>query len=176
MKSNIVLSRFKFYAAIIFMLFCSLFIFGCTPSTTEPARDISVDNLQVLSNTPTQPYTFKASDSDFITVHGILVVLDPMSMIPAHDDGVYLVPMPDDQSTTGIPQFEVGTVPQADVDETRGEFVFTNIKPGQYAVVVLTPGGSQIPIRYSDSGSYAIITLDSSQINTTVDIGRLTLP
>lgn len=176
MRSNILIKKTSLYYFILILLLISSFISGCTASTTESGREVSVDNLQVVLSTPTQPYTFETSDSGFITVHGILVVLDPMSMIPAHDNGIYLVPMPSGQSISGIPQFEVGTVPQADVDEIGGEFVFTNIEPGQYAVVVLTAGGSQIPIRYSNSGNYAIITLDSSQLNTTFDVGRLTLP
>jgi hypothetical protein len=171
------LSRiFDLFSTIIIFLLISTFISGCDLSINETPREISVNNVQAGLSTPMQPQIFGTSDPGYITVRGVLVVLDPMTMIPAHDDGVYLVPLPSDQSTTEIPQFDVGTVPQAEVDEVVGEFVFTNIEPGQYAVVVLTAGGSQIPVRYSDTGNYAIITFDSSQLNTTVDMGRLTLP
>jgi hypothetical protein len=86
------------------------------------------------------------------------------------------VPMPADDPIAAIPQFEVGKVPQADVNEMDGEFVFNNIQPGQYAVVVITSGGAQIPVRKMESKDYAIFTLDASQADSTVDIGYLTLP
>jgi hypothetical protein len=150
---------------------------ACSGNTPEATRQVVIGEVQVTVVSPTQEnYVFKTSEPGTITVHGQLIVLDPMSMVPASEDAIYLVPMPIDDPIAAIPQFEVGTVPQADVNEINGEFMFTNIQPDQYAVVVITPGGAQIPVRKMDTKSYAIFTLDASQVDTTVDIGFLTLP
>ncbi len=166
----------RIHFAATFLIATLLIISGCSSAASETPRQVTISNVQVQISTPTQPYAFKTSDPGTITIHGTLVVLDPTSMMPSPDNGIYLVPMPTDQANTSIPQFEVGTVPQAEVDEISGEFSFTNIQPGQYAVVVMTPSGSQIPVRYQENQSYAIINLDASQKDTTVDLGHLTLP
>jgi len=150
---------------------------ACNNASSEPTREVSINEVQVTVSAPSpQPYMFKTSEPKSITVHGDLVVLDPMTMIPAPNDSIFLVPLPVDQPISVIPQFEEGTVPQAEVDERVGEFFFTNLQPGQYAVVVITNGGAQIPVRYMDSASYAIFTLDSTQVDTTFELGNLTLP
>ena len=174
MSSHLLLRK----PAILFIVFLllTLSFTGCANTNADPTREVSISNVQIATITPTPPYAFVKSDPGYTTLHGMMVVLDPISMVPAQDDGIYLVPMSADQPISGIPQFEIGKVPQAEVDEISGEFTFTNIEPGQYAVVVLTEGGSQIPVRYSESGNYAIITVDASQKDTTVDMGYLTLP
>jgi hypothetical protein len=165
-----------------FLISCLLFILivsqvACSGNSTEPTRQVVVGEIQVTITAPTQDtYTFKTSDPGAITVHGDLIVLNPTAMVPASDDSIFLVPLPADEPISTIPQFEVGKVPQADVNETNGEFVFTNLQPGQYAVVVVTSGGAQIPVRNMGSSSYVIFTLDSSQADSTVDIGSLSLP
>jgi uncharacterized protein (DUF2141 family) len=98
-----------------------------------------------------------------------------MTLIPASDDAIYLVPLPDAGIST-IPHFEKGTVPQAEVDETTGEFMFTNIQPGSYAVVVVTKSVAQIPARFYPTGNYAIINVEASQVDTTIELDKLSLP
>jgi hypothetical protein len=103
------------------------------------------------------------------------LVLDPISLVPAEDDAIYLVPIPDAGIST-VPEFEDGTVPQAEVDERTGEFLFTNVQPGQYAVVVVTRGGAQIPARFFNADGYAIFDVDASQSDTLVELGNLSFP
>jgi len=150
---------------------------ACSGSSTDATRDVVLDDIQVTMPAPTvEPYVFRTSASGAITVHGTMIVLDPMTIVPAPNDSIFLVEIPADQPIAGIPQFTEGTVPQADVDERVGEFIFTDIQPGQYAVVVITLGGAQIPARFQTTQTYAIFTLESSQVDTTVEIGNLTLP
>ena len=150
---------------------------ACTNNTPKATRDVVIGDVQITVVPPTEvPYLFKTSEPGAISVHGDLVILNPMSMIPADQDSIFLAPMATDAPISGVPQFEVGTVPQADVNEVNGEFMFTNIQPGQYAVVAITVGGAQIPVRYMETASYAIVTLDASQVDTTVELGKLTLP
>jgi hypothetical protein len=163
--------------AFIALLALIVLLAACNGGAADGTRSVSISEVQVTIAAPgMEPFVFQTSEPGTITVHGLLLVLSPMSIIPAHDDAIYLVPLPADQPVTGIPPFETGTVPQAEVDERTGEFTFTNIQPGQYAVVVITAGGAQIPARYRENASYAIFTLDASQADTTFELNQLTLP
>ena len=155
---------------------------GCQPAATETVIIETViteaqSTVPAQSNTAMEPYDFAVSDAGYITLHGLLVVRDPLSMLPAPDDAIYLVPVgAEGQGVSGIPQFTPGEVPQADVDERTGEFVFINIEPGKYAVVVLTKGGAQIPTRSMEDGSYSIITFSEDSVDQFVELGSLSLP
>ena len=155
---------------------------GCQPAAAptqivenvvnQPPTEAPAQNNETLA-----PYEFAESEPGFITLAGKLVVRDPTSMLPAPDDSIYLVPVgAEGQGVTGIPQFTPGEVPQADVDERTGEFVFINIEPGKYAVVVITMGGAQIPTRSMEDGNYAINTFTEEDIDQIVELGSLSLP
>jgi hypothetical protein len=156
-----------------------------TACQTDITATVSVDSeLVVISkgspgpgNPTMEPYEFATSRSGYITLHGQLVVRDPLTILPGPDDAIYLVPMDSEgEGVTGIPQFTVGEVPQADVDERTGEFLFIDIEPGKYAVVVLTKGGSQIPTRNMDDGTYSIFTFTVEQQNQSIELGSLSVP
>jgi hypothetical protein len=70
----------------------------------------------------------------------------------------------------------VGEVPQADVNEVDGTFVFTGIKPGKYMVMVVTKNGAQIPARYYQDKQLAVVTVDESGKDKTTDLGLLSFP
>lgn len=170
------------FFAIVIISLISLTIAGCQPAatSTEIIENVVNDPQPVEpanNDTGFEPYEFAQSDPGYITLHGLLVVRDPTSMLPAPDDAVYLVPVGGEgQGVTGIPQFTPGEVPQADVDERTGEFVFVNIEPGKYAIVAITMGGAQIPTRSMDDGNYAIITFLEDEIDQVVELGSLSLP
>ena len=125
---------------------------------------------------PTEPFAFKTSDPGKITVHGILVVFDLFMMAPDPNDAIFLVPIPSGNAVSTIPLFTMGEVPQAEVDERTGEFYFTNIEPGRYAVVVLTNADAQVPVRNADDSSLAIFTAEESDRDTTIELDIVTLP
>jgi hypothetical protein len=123
-----------------------------------------------------EPYAFKTSEPGTVTLHGLLAVMDPLVLMPASEDALYLVPLTSGESAPStIPPIEKGKTPQADVDERTGEFRFTNIQPGQYAVVIVTLGGSEVPARNFDTGNFAIITVTEADLNQTIDLGVLML-
>lgn len=129
------------------------------------------------SGLPTlEPYIFKTSQPGTATLRGILAVLDPVVLMPAPDDAIYLVPLAGgEQGPSTVPPIEKGKTPQADVDERTGEFTITNVQPGQYAIVVLTMGGSEIPARDFETNNLAIVTIKESDLDNTVDLGHLAL-
>jgi len=48
--------------------------------------------------------------------------------------------------------------------------------PGRYAIVVLTTGGAQIPARYYDEGSLAILNIKNEDIDKIIELEFLSLP
>lgn len=158
-----------------FLTACQKTEVSLTPKTG--IIDIQVTNVPIPLPTTIQPYIFRTSQPGTATLHGDLVVLDPVT-IPAHDDAIYLVPI--DQDSPGvlaIPQFTKGEVPQADVDERSGEFMFTDIKAGRYVVVVVTMGGAQIPARTMDgSRNLVIVKVDETFLDKITEIGTMSLP
>lgn len=178
---------FLFLSSILMLVFLA----GCSGAKSTQGvgiTDIKITTEPNSSSTqvaptrkPTipslEPYKFKKSDAGKITLHGILAVIDPITILPASDDAIYLVPLDGESSgAMTIPQFTPGDVPQADVDERTGEFVFTNIEPGRYAVVVITQGGSQMPARKFDDKTLAIYNFDTSSQGKMVELGTLRLP
>ncbi len=125
---------------------------------------------------PMEPFAFKPSDPGKITLHGVLIVFDLFMMAPDPNDGIFLVPIPSGNTVSTIPLFTIGEVPQAEVDERTGEFYFTNIEPGRYAVVVLTNADAQVPARNSDDSSLAIFTVEESDRDAKIELGHVTLP
>ncbi len=167
----------KYFRGIVTLFLVSILLISCNKASSTPPRQVVINQVQVTVAPPTAaPHTFKTSDPGFVTVHGTLNVLDPLTLVPAPGDSIFLVPMPTDAPISGIPPFEVGKVPQAEVDESTGEFLFTNISPGQYAVEIVTSGGAQIPVRFLGNNNYAIFTLDASQVDKTIDVGQLSVP
>lgn len=146
-----------------------------TMSPTSGMVEVIVTEQPPAPKKPDPP-AFKTSHPGTIAVHGVLLVLDPLTVLPDSNDAIFLVPIPSGEGITTIPPFKVGEVPQAEVDEATGEFMFTDILPGQYAVVVLEKGGSQIPARVLDSNSLSILTLKESDRDQTVELGYLRFP
>lgn len=124
-----------------------------------------------------EPYIFKTPEPGKASVHGELLVLDPNLMVPDPNDGIFLVSLSGgDVDISTIPFFNVGEVPQAEVDERTGEYMFTDIEPGQYAVVVLTRGGAQVPARFFQDGTLAIIEIKQSDRNQLIELDYLSIP
>lgn len=184
-------AKHKFVTLLSVMGAVLLFVAGCSEqgekpypvATTEvgpyPVSTTEITDVQVVpvpQNSPLPPYAFATSDAGFATLHGRLVVLDPLSILPAPGDSVYLVPLDADAPLVTIPPFDPSAVPQAEVDERTGAFVFTNIEPGRYAVVVITMGGNQMPTHRMDDNNLAIIDVVDADRDRTVELGDISLP
>lgn len=149
------------------------------PTAGDPNKSVSEIQVTQVGGTyvsTMEPYVFKASEPGKVTLHGFLVVLDPTSILPGPGDSIFLVPMDDSNPVSTTPSFEKGKVPQADVDERTGEFVFTNITPGKYMVMIETKGGSQLPTHWMNTSSYAVVTVDAAQVDTTVKLDSISVP
>jgi hypothetical protein len=167
---------------IFYIIFLIFFINGCTNlpigTSTEELQISEKQTTRAPQMPPTETaYIFKTSEPGLFTIKGELIVKEPFMMAPDPDDGLFLVPMDDPEGNiTTVPKFEIGQVPQAEVDEVEGLFAFTDIDPGQYAVVVLTMNGSQIPAKFMESESLAILALEESQPEKIIELGYLFYP
>lgn len=140
----------------------------------EKTPVVEVETNLSPAATPTRtPYAFGTSEPGTVTIHGELLAMDPDNL-PDPDDAIFLVPLPDSQVTM-IPHFEADEVPQAEVNEVTGEFVFTDIEPGLYAIVVLTISNAQIPARTEDS-SFVILRVEEKNRDETIELGYIRIP
>lgn len=163
-----------------------LILAGCQQSnstTSEP--EVAIADVQFVTPTTMQsqisptltPYIFKTSEPGTVTIQSILVVVDPLLTIPDPDtpNPIFLVPLPDQEIST-IPSFNVGEVPQAEVDDTTGLFVFQNIPPGKYVVMVIVRGGIQIPAHDYETGNLAVVTIEESDLGQTIKLDAVSIP
>ena len=174
------LYKYSFYLLLLFLMSCQ----QNAPAETvgvqlTPPEIVDVDLARPMPTETRQTHVFAVSEPGTATIHSHLLVLDPMLTAPDPDtpDPIFLVPLPADE--TGIltvPTFEIEDVQQADVDESTGEFVFTNIEPGRYIVMVLLIGGAQIPATDDSTGNMAIITIDDSDLDQVIEMGVLSVP
>jgi len=146
--------------------FLAILLMGCQNSQIQDTR---------IPTSPVEPYAFRTSKPGTVTLHGELVVKDPDNVMPALNDGIYLVPLPTDQMVITVPPISFGEVPQADVYERTGEFVFTDIQIGKYIVIVLTVYNGQIPARTED-GNLAVIDVKESDRDQTIELNYLMVP
>ena len=157
----------------ILAVVCLILLAGCkgTDSTRVIQPEISVTLLPTGMPMGT-PYVFKTSEPGTTTLHGLLLVTNPNVMLPDPNDALFLVPLAG-EGVMSIPPFEVGTVPQAEVDERTGEYTFTNIQPGQYALVVLVVGGTQVPATFYKDGSLAIVKIEEKDRDQTIELDEI---
>jgi hypothetical protein len=115
------------------------------------------------------------SKNGSVTLHGVLLVRDPDNAMPAADNAIYLVPLPAEQMVISVPTIPLENPIQARVNNKNGDFVFTNIQPGKYIVMVLTISNGQIPAHKED-GSLAVIDVLETDRNTTIQLNYLSVP
>jgi hypothetical protein len=129
---------------------------------------------QDTSHPTPEPYKFRTSEPGTVTLHGKLIVMDPDNM-PASNDAIYLVPLPVDQMVISVPSITFGEVPQADVNERTGEFVFTDLQPGKYIIMVVLINDQQVPARTQDE-IMAVVDIKEADRGQTIEIKYLQVP
>lgn len=137
---------------------------------------ISVACQATLPSQTPPAYVFPTSRPGFGTLHGQLVLVNPVNVAPEHD-GIYLVPI--EQSVTDestVNAVVLDSVPRAFVDETSGEFVVPNVPPGHYLVMVVAQSNTRLLARQMDSSQLAIAIVNESDVNKKVEMGFVRVP
>jgi len=146
------------------------------PQSSYPQPGVDSEILTAYPAYPTfEPYPFKTSQPGTVTIHGILLIYNPHLARPI-EDGLFLVPLTGDETVTTIPDFQVGEVPQAEIDERTGEFFFTNVLPGRYIIVVLTTGKMRIPAFNFEDDTYVVVFVEETDIDKTIELNYIRLP
>ncbi len=123
-----------------------------------------------------EPYPFKTSIPNTVTIHGKLVIFQPEIARPV-EDGLFLVAISkEDAYDLSVPFFDAESTPQAEFDERTGEFYFTNIEPGFYMLAVLTTGTAQVPVLQLDNDIKIIIEVTNKDRNQVIELGYVRLP
>ena len=166
----------KIFPIVIFLFMIFLLMVGCT-STTKENKNVEIIDIKVTVQKQVLPtYAFRTSEPGFTTVKGEMVVRDPTVSVPDPNDAIFLVPLSTSEMVASIPPFQVGEVPQADVDETTGWFQFTDITPGTYVLMVLTIGNAQIPARPFAGSGLVVVKVKQEDIDKTIDLGKVAIP
>jgi hypothetical protein len=117
-------------------------------------------------------YIFPTSKPGFATLSGQLILLDPGTVIA--EDSIYLAPYPEERSD--VPTLGPNNSNyQANVDESTGNFVLTDIPPGRYAIVVRSKTG-EVPAFGWDTEEFVIPTVKESDRGHTIDLGWIYIP
>ncbi len=158
------------------LLTLPLFLTAC--NATSSSKDVTITGIKVTVRAPqpTATYPFKTSKSGTTTVQGSLLVLSPEVALPDENDAVFLVPLDTSVNVTSIPTFKVGEVPQAQVDERTGDFMFVNITPATYAVVILSRNGTQFPGHKNGKTDLIIVKVTEKDKDQLIDVGFVAFP
>lgn len=146
--------------------FLTILLMGCQNSQIQDTR-IPISSVE--------PYTFRTSKPGTVTLHGKLLVKDPDNAMPASNDAIYLVPLSADQQIIMVESIPFDEALQADVDERTGEFIFTDVQPGKYIVMIVTIYDGQMPVRTQD-GNFAVIDVKDSDRGQTIELNYLMVP
>jgi hypothetical protein len=104
--------------------------------------------------------------------------MNPAQVAP-QEDGLYLVPINTDVEggvALVVPAVNPETALQASVDEVTGQFYFSDVSAGVYALVAVTDTDQQLSIRRLDTGEAVIVTLTGEDLGKVIDLGTLRLP
>jgi hypothetical protein len=137
------------------------------PSDTPSPTATTDPNL-----TPTQ--ALRTSKPGYATITGRLVIVNPHTLLPADEDPLFLVVPDMTKPDYAIPPFKIGEVPRAEVDETDGRFVFTDVEPGTYLIAVMAKNGTIFRARIFSKDDLAIVKV--TQSGQTIDVGNITYP
>jgi hypothetical protein len=122
------------------------------------------------------PRPVPSSEPGLVSAFGYLVVMNPLSAIPAPDDAIYLVPMVSgEENIAALPPLDDNAI-QAVVDETTGDFYFVNIPPGEYFLMVREKSGTVLPARLGNSDSMAFFQIQPNSQNEPINLGLLSFP
>ncbi len=163
---------------VIILLSFSSFLFACrrdeAVGETESYSSGTAPHGEIVN--PTATYYFATSSPGYARIEGMLVVQDPLILLPK-PDGVHLLPVGENiQSLGDIAKLPLDGAYQADVDERDGRFVFPDVKVGRYAIVVNTINNLNIPAHFTTSGELAFIEVTNPDVDKVVSIGLIRIP
>ncbi len=139
----------SFYTLLLLVGLC-LMIAACTGGISTPQPVSPLQSESPLANPADElsaPYTLEVPEPDGATgvVHGRFVTKSLAARVYLAGD-IYLAPAvySEGEVRERFASLTVGNDPKADLRTEDGEFVFLNVKPGTYGIVIYTPLSSFI--------------------------------
>jgi hypothetical protein len=158
------------------LVFGLVFLLASSLASCRGNNNSSISGVKVTAPTFPSPYRFKTSNPGMATVAGTLVVINPLTTAPAPNDSIYLVTVDQSQGGLVMPEIETGNSIQADVNEQTGDFVFINVKPGSYIIMVKTLAGAEMPVHKMHENTLGVVTVTDADKDKIVPAGILSLP
>lgn len=139
-----------------------------TPSPTPavaPTQGPAADPTPSLA-----PLLIPAASADSGVVHGVL--RREVQETPINEVDLYLAEIiPGDEEAMRVAGLDTNQAPHA-ITNANGEFVFTDVQPGEYALALVTPIGSMLIPDPKTPGRDVLFTVEAGQ---TIDLGTLSV-
>jgi hypothetical protein len=163
-----------------------LLIAGCSGPSEEGIDEITVhQGGDSPPPTPTSvvPPVDSASESsiptpsaDIATIYGRLMLLDPTVLSP-QEDGLYLVPIDSEsEQMMVVPVIVEGEAIQAQIDETTGDFVFTDVEAGHYVLMAMLDTGQERVVHRLGTNEHVLPVVTEEDLGGAIDLGIVSLP
>jgi hypothetical protein len=153
-------------------------IAACQNENPSPTPSETATHSPIVESVLSTPSPSPPRNPDVALVQGTLILLDPVNIAP-QEDGIYLVPVDTDANegvSMVVPAVDPKTSLQAEVDESDGQFYFTDVSADIYALVAMTENSQQLSIREFKTGKSVIVTVKEEDLGQTIDLGTLRLP
>ena len=131
-----------------------------TPSAASSATAVATGPRQIPTPAP-----------DKSVIHGVVLDIDSKKPLSDEVDGVdlFLAQVLHSPDGVSMSSLDKTTAPRADPDRS-GVFVFSDITPGEYAVVVRSPFSEVVGRSAADLNKDIVITVTAGQ---TLDLGEV---
>ncbi|HBY95640.1 MAG: hypothetical protein M5U01_11170 [Ardenticatenaceae bacterium] len=137
-----------------------------TPTLTPPAAPTEGPVADPTASVA--PLVIPTAAPERGVVHGLL--RREVQETPINDVDLYLAEIiPGDSNVMRVAGLDTNAAPHA-MTNTNGEFVFSDVEPGEYALALVTPIGSMLVPDPKTPGRDILFTLEAGQ---TLDLGTL---
>jgi hypothetical protein len=153
------------FVGVLTSVACRTSNVGPLPSTEAVSEPTPVQNDPV-------PFAIPTAASGLAVVTGRMVMMDPLGK--PYLTGLYLgntLYAAEEAESPPLVSFSELESPEAVQDVETGQFVFTDIPPGEYALIIWTPVFSMIVID-PDTGHEMIFQVEADQLK---DLGTISV-
>lgn len=147
---------------LLIVSFCFLIVAGCQPSATSDPTTLQTPNPTLFIPT---------ADSTTAVIHGNIISKESNGA----PEAIFYLAVNSTANTKDAPAvlaFSNQNSPRAEVTN-MGEFVFRNVKPGQYAMMLWFPSKEPYFVPAADGQDYWWINLKAGEV---LEMGEIKIP
>jgi hypothetical protein len=172
-------SRGKLGLWLAMLLLASLLTAGCNGTATPTVGEVTSSPIATPGGTiaesplptpgPGLPEWNAQPAPGTSNLRGRLVITDQTILL---GELLLAKAVPTDNPEVSLLELDEKTAPRAIIDRATGEFVFSNVEPGKYGLIVWEPMSSA-PVNDPSTGQTLYVQLTSGEVT---DVGTLNLP